>query len=223
MAACAVFAILSLSGCTKYDPYTGEAFDCNCGNLTWDNRELNMRMAEVEDLGDNVYRYHIIADMREPFEIEEHSEPRDIVLTLTTELLGPTTTIGLAAGEDDLVLQQIDSPSRHQLVYGGCVFSNHKNRRHPRHVIDLLDRPTRKYICGGQWSIYFRFGRLKLDRGFGPPRTPTPQSPSQRKLDPLRGSTILVPVNAPNAGRVNRHPASHPVDDLDEARHLVQV
>ena len=110
MAACAVFAILSLSGCTKYDPYTGEAFDCNCGNLTWDNRELNMRMAEVEDLGDNVYRNHIIADMREPFEIEEHSEPRVIVLTLTTELLGPTTTIGLAAGEDDLVLQQIDSP-----------------------------------------------------------------------------------------------------------------
>ena len=38
------------TGCTKYDSYDGESFDCDCGYVVWDGRDLGMRMAEVEQL-----------------------------------------------------------------------------------------------------------------------------------------------------------------------------
>ena len=97
-------------GCTKYAPYEGETFDCECGMLEWDGRELGMRMAEVESLGGNTYRYHIVADVRTPAELEARSEPRNLVLTLTTEINGANTNLSLNVGDPALTVQQVESP-----------------------------------------------------------------------------------------------------------------
>jgi hypothetical protein len=102
--------VLTLSGCTKFAPYDGETFDCECGNLTWSGRDLGMRMAEVELLNETTYRYHVIADLRNLEERENREEPRDIVFTLTTELNGGSTSLSLAAGDATLDLQEVDSP-----------------------------------------------------------------------------------------------------------------
>lgn len=99
-----------LSGCTKYDSYNGETFDCECGYVVWDGRDLGMRMAEVEQLDSETYRYHIVADVRTLAEIEARDEPRDVVFTLTTALNGANTTLNLAAGDEALTVQQVESP-----------------------------------------------------------------------------------------------------------------
>ncbi|MGB1573949.1 MAG: hypothetical protein ACPG85_06680, partial [Flavobacteriales bacterium] len=68
-------SVLAL-GCTRYDPYEGETFDCECGNLNWGGRELNLRMAEVEALDSVQFRYHIVADLRQEEAIVAREEPR---------------------------------------------------------------------------------------------------------------------------------------------------
>ncbi|MEC7950998.1 MAG: hypothetical protein VXZ28_02120 [Bacteroidota bacterium] len=98
------------TGCTKYDSYDGESFDCDCGYLVWDGRDLGMRMAEVEQLDSETYRYHIVADVRTLAEIESRDEPRDVVFTLTTALNGANTTLNLEAGDEALTVQQVESP-----------------------------------------------------------------------------------------------------------------
>ena len=50
----AALCAVVVSGCTKYAPYEGETFECECGMLEWDGRELGMRMAEVESLSNTV-------------------------------------------------------------------------------------------------------------------------------------------------------------------------
>ncbi|MEC7693448.1 MAG: hypothetical protein VX446_03595 [Bacteroidota bacterium] len=99
-----------LSGCTKYDSYDGESFDCDCGYVVWDGRDLGMRMAELEQLDSGTYRYHIVADVRTLAEIEARDEPRDVVFTLTTSLDGANTTLNLSAGDEALTVQQVESP-----------------------------------------------------------------------------------------------------------------
>jgi len=99
-----------LSGCTKFDSYGGETFDCDCGYVVWDGRDLGMRMAEVEQLDSATYRYHIVADVRTLAEIEARDEPRDLVFTLTTLLTGTNTTLNLSAGDEALTVQQVESP-----------------------------------------------------------------------------------------------------------------
>lgn len=103
-------AWLTLTGCTKFAPYDGETFDCECGNLTWSGRDLGMRMAEVEVLNETTYRYHVIADLRNLEEQENREEPRNIILTLTTELNGGQTALSLSAGDAALDVQEVDSP-----------------------------------------------------------------------------------------------------------------
>ena len=98
------------TGCTKYDSYDGESFDCDCGYVVWDGRDLGMRMAEVEQLDSETYRYHIVADVRTLAEIESRDEPRDVVFTLTTALNGANTTLNLEAGDEALTVQQVESP-----------------------------------------------------------------------------------------------------------------
>lgn len=105
-----IVLLMGITGCTKYRTYEGEFFDCGCGHVVWDGRELGMRMAEVEQLDSETYRYHIVADVRTLAEIEARDEPRDVVFTLTTSLNGANTTLNLAAGDEALTVQQVESP-----------------------------------------------------------------------------------------------------------------
>lgn len=106
-------AIIStlVMGCTRYNPYEGETFDCECGNLTWGGRELNLRMAEVEALDSVEFRYHIVADLRQEEAILAREEPKDIVLTLTTELGGTSASLSFLANDENFTIQQVNSPN----------------------------------------------------------------------------------------------------------------
>lgn len=101
---------ISLAGCTKYAPYDGVAYDCECGDMTWNDREVNLRMAEVESMGGTTFRYHVIADLREPAEIEAHEDPRDLVMTFTTDISATVTNLTLDSEDPSLVLQVVNAP-----------------------------------------------------------------------------------------------------------------
>jgi hypothetical protein len=105
-----LFALLTWTGCTRYAPYDGEFFDCECGTLVWDGRELGMRMAEVEQLDSTTYRYHVIADLRDQEELDARMEPRNVILTLTTSFVGASTSLSLEAGDAAMTVQEVDSP-----------------------------------------------------------------------------------------------------------------
>ena len=104
-------ATISALGCTRYDPYAGETFDCECGNLNWGGRDLNLRMAKVEALDSVQFRYHIVADLRQEEAIVAREEPRDVVLTLTTELGGTSAFLSFLANDENFTIQQVNSPN----------------------------------------------------------------------------------------------------------------
>ena len=102
--------LAALQGCTKYDPFVGYAYDCECGSLQWDGRETGMRLAEAEWLGADVWRYHIVTDIRDEQELESQSEPRDLALTLTTNFDGSFLSLAIDEQDTALFVQQIDAP-----------------------------------------------------------------------------------------------------------------
>ena len=102
--------LAALQGCTKYDPFVGYAYDCECGSLQWDGRETEMRLAEAEWLSVNVWRYHIVTDIRDEQELGSQSEPRDLALTLTTNFDGSFLSLAIDEQDTALLVRQIDAP-----------------------------------------------------------------------------------------------------------------
>lgn len=109
LAVCMTAALL-WTGCTKLTPYNGEFFDCECGDMTWASRTLNLRMAEVEALDSTTFRYHVIADLRTQAEVDAREDSRDLVLTLTTAVQGNGAALNLSSGDGRLTLQEVDAP-----------------------------------------------------------------------------------------------------------------
>ena len=109
LAVCMTAALL-WTGCTKLTPYNGEFFDCECGDMTWASRTLNLRMAEVEALDSTTFRYHVIADLRTQAEVDAREDSRDLVLTLTTAVQGNSAALNLSSGDARLTLQEVDAP-----------------------------------------------------------------------------------------------------------------
>lgn len=105
-----LLAILTATGCTKFAPFDGESYSCECGSLTWGGRELGMRMAEVVPLDSTTFRYHMIADLRTEEELRDRIDSRDLILTLEASISGETTTLNLDAGDTRLTVLQVDAP-----------------------------------------------------------------------------------------------------------------
>lgn len=108
---CLVILSALAVGCTKYDPFIGYAYDCECGNLELNGRETGLRLAEAELLEDGLWRYHIVTDVRDEQELEDRADPRDLSLTLTTEFNGSFTSLVIDAQDTLLQAQQVDAPS----------------------------------------------------------------------------------------------------------------
>ena len=136
---CLILVLGMFSGCSRYDFYDGEIFDCDCGYMTWDGRNLNMRMAEVEHLDSETFRYHIVADVRTRDEREAREEPRDVILTLSTALNGATTTIDLDGGDDALTIQQVESAgaSLDWTMSGATVLIEVRDDKHIMNIASL--------------------------------------------------------------------------------------
>ncbi len=111
--AMSALATLLFQGCTRFAPFEGYAYDCECGTMTWDGRELGMRMAEAEPLNadSTLWRYHVIADLRDAEELEARAEPRDIVLTVTAAFGGTPATLAFDEGDAGFTLKEVDSPA----------------------------------------------------------------------------------------------------------------
>ena len=98
-----------------------------------------MRMAEVEQLDSETFRYHIVADVRTRDEREAREEPRDVILTLSTALNGETTTIDLDGGDDALTIQQLESAgaSLDWTVSGATVLIEVRDDKHIMNIASL--------------------------------------------------------------------------------------
>jgi hypothetical protein len=104
-------AIFILSGCTKHEPFVNTEYNCECGTISISDRALNVRLAEgfvpSED-APNLYRYHIVADLRTENEIAYHNPSHDIAFTVDVNTDGVSTTVNAV---DVLVANEIDAPS----------------------------------------------------------------------------------------------------------------
>ena len=107
-----VFAlIIILSGCTKHEPFVNIEFDCECGTLSINDRELAIRLAEgfvPSDESPNLYRYHVVADLRTENEASHHNPNHDIAFTVDVITDGASTTVDAV---DVLVANEIEAPS----------------------------------------------------------------------------------------------------------------
>jgi hypothetical protein len=117
ISAIATFATLAtifiLSGCTKHESFVNIEYNCECGTLSVDGRELNVRLAEgftPSEETPNVWRYHVVADYRTADEIANHAPSQDIAFTVeltavnastTTNAVGAITAIDISAQDID--------------------------------------------------------------------------------------------------------------------------
>ena len=98
------------TGCTKQEPFVNTEFNCECGDLSLGDRELSVRLAEgfvPSDDAPNLYRYHIVADLRTENEVANHNPNHDLVLTVDLTTDGASTT---ANAVDVLVANEIEVP-----------------------------------------------------------------------------------------------------------------
>ena len=65
-----IITLLALPSCTKYADRDDGRFRCECGNLEWNGRDLELRMAEVVTIDSVTFAYHVIADLRTQTQIE---------------------------------------------------------------------------------------------------------------------------------------------------------
>jgi hypothetical protein len=104
-------SVILLSGCTKHEPFVNIEFDCECGVLSINDRELTVRLAEgfvPSDESPNLYRYHVVADLRTENEVAQHDPSHDIAFTVDIITDGASTTVNAI---DVLVANEIEAPS----------------------------------------------------------------------------------------------------------------
>jgi len=111
----ALFTVLAslfiLTGCTKHEPFVNVEFDCECGTMSLDGRELVVRLAEgfvPSNDSPNLYRYHVVADLRTADEVAHHNASHDIAFTIEVTTDGPSTT---ANAVDVLIANELETPT----------------------------------------------------------------------------------------------------------------
>ena len=110
-----VFAtLLTLSGCTKHEPFVNIEFDCECGTLNLDGRDLTVRLAEgyapESDLSPEdplLWKYFVVADFRTENEVTYHAPSHDLEFSLNLESMGSSTTLDAAIA---LHVKEIEAP-----------------------------------------------------------------------------------------------------------------
>ena len=92
LAAIASFIIV---GCTKHESCENELFDCECGTLTLNDRDLNVRLAagfNPDSTNTDFWRYHIVADYRTVEEQINHTPSEDLSLTVELTYSGSSAS-----------------------------------------------------------------------------------------------------------------------------------
>jgi len=103
----AVVAVALVASCTKHETFVNTLFDCECGTLSLDGRNLNVRLAEgyfldlmhIHDdmqIAHDHWRYHVVVDFRTEDEIANHVPSHDVACTIDIPLTPSTSDTGQA-------------------------------------------------------------------------------------------------------------------------------
>ncbi|PCJ80201.1 MAG: hypothetical protein COA49_09470 [Bacteroidetes bacterium] len=106
-----VASIFILSGCTKHEPYVNIVYNCECGSMSLDGRDLAVRLAEgyvPSESSPNLFRYHVVADLRTSNEVDHHNPSHDIAFTIEVITDGSSTTVNAV---DVLMANELEAPS----------------------------------------------------------------------------------------------------------------
>ena len=106
-----VVTILALTiSCTKYADRDEGRYNCECGTMTWDGRELEMRMAEVVTSDSINFSYHIVADLRSESQRDAGMAPKDIVIDFVLTYEEGENGLVLGVEDADFSIQEIQAP-----------------------------------------------------------------------------------------------------------------
>ncbi len=87
----AFIAVATIASCTKHDTFENTLFDCECGTMDLDGRELTVRLAEgfvPDSTNQDLWRYLVIADYRTEEEQINHTPSEDVSFTVDILLSG---------------------------------------------------------------------------------------------------------------------------------------
>ena len=107
-------ALFTLSGCTKHEPFVNIEFNCECGALNLDGRDLTLRLAEgyapeagPSPEGPVLWKYYAVADFRTDNEVTYHAPSHDLEFSVNIETMGSSTTLDAAIA---LQVKEIEAP-----------------------------------------------------------------------------------------------------------------
>ena len=137
----ALVAVGLVASCTKHETFVNTLFDCECGTLALDGRDLNVRLAEGyfldlihihndADPAHDHWRYHVLVDFRTVDEIANHVPSHDVALTVDIPLTAGTTDTGQAIAV--LTANEIEAPGMDVFwnITGGEITVNKTDSLH---------------------------------------------------------------------------------------------
>lgn len=74
-----------LTGCYKAPEFVNPVYNCGCGSLQFEGANYPLKMSEAviwDTLQPKSRRYHLVADLRTPEEIERHTDGHDLTVML---------------------------------------------------------------------------------------------------------------------------------------------
>lgn len=77
----AYVTIATIASCTKHDDFKNTLFDCECGTLNVNDRDITLRLAEgynPDTSNTDLWRYHVVADYRTEEEQTNHTPSEDL-------------------------------------------------------------------------------------------------------------------------------------------------
>lgn len=84
----AFVAMATIASCTKYDEFENTLFDCECGTLNINDRDITLRLAEgynPDTSNTELWRYHVVADYRTEEEQINHTPSEDLEFIVDME------------------------------------------------------------------------------------------------------------------------------------------
>ncbi len=87
-------AIATIASCTKHDDFENTLFDCECGTLNVNDRDITLRLAvgyNPDTANTDFWRYHVIADYRTEEEKINNTSSEDLDFIVNVEYDGSNT------------------------------------------------------------------------------------------------------------------------------------
>ena len=87
----ALIAVATIASCTKHDEFENELFNCECGSLNINDRDITLRLAEgfnPDTANTDLWRYHVVADYRTEEEQINHMPSEDVDFIVDMEYDG---------------------------------------------------------------------------------------------------------------------------------------